>query len=97
MATKSESEWEAEDLVYATLFLALGIPMTIMLVRLLQDLDEPVAWVILGIGNVGWLMGPLLVFLGANAFLQALISTLCGPRSYPAKTQRLCKGRSEPS
>lgn len=65
-------EWAPGDLGIGALFLSLGVAYAWVFVQLL-DFESPLAGALLIVlGGAGWLVIPLMIFLGGNAIYQSL-------------------------
>jgi hypothetical protein len=79
MSSKDEArDWSINDLWQGLLILVTGVLLVILTVLFMRNGQSWLLFMILGIG--AFLIGPLMVLIGANAVIQALWSAR--PRSY---------------
>ena len=68
----TSDDWAPGDLGIGMLFLSLGVSYAWVFVQLL-DFEAPLVGVLLIVlGGAGWLVIPLMIFLGGNAIYQSL-------------------------
>lgn len=68
-----QNDWQPRDAWMGLLFLGVGSAFVSILVSLIQS-GQPADWLIIAIGGVGWLSGPLCLLIGGNALFQSIKS-----------------------
>ena len=68
-----DNDWRPMDFWKGMLFLFVGLAFLKIFLNLVNS-DDPIAWVIIGIGGFGWLSVPLFLMLGGNACFQSIRS-----------------------